>query len=361
METNVNQIDPVIPRQGEPLYETVSRAILQAIDQGIFLPARRMPTTKELSKQLSVSLVTTHRALQGLVAVGVLRRVRGMGTFVVESHKQIKARLTIGLISHAEASMGEYYHGRIIDGMRQAAKEHHVDIVLMDYEYAAQSDVAGYIMINPVPNEFDRVAELLDNKKPMMIIGTESHRDDVPSINSDNIRLAANAVEHLHMLGHKRIGYVGGGTQLGDSRDRRAGFIQACQALDIPPHNRPILDVPGYRLQTDENLKLNRMISESEITAVFAGGYYLALDVYHAASTMGLSIPDDITVVGVDDPPSAAKLLPPMTTFSQPLAHMGHAAIGSIRKLYDYQCETIRNETLQAELIIRQSSSTPKQ
>ena len=360
MESNQNQIDPVIPKQGEPLYETVSRAILLAIDKGIFQHTRRMPTTEELSQQLSVSLVTTHRALQGLVAAGVLKRVRGMGTFVVENHQNLRPRLLIGLISHAEASMGDYYHGRVLDGMRQAGREHSVDIVLMDYEQTPRKDTAGHIMINPVPEKFDRVVEQMESGKPMMIVGAESHRADVPSIDTDNIRLAAHAVEHLHKLGHRRIGYVGGGSQLGDSRDRHAGFVRACQALNIPPQDRPLLDVPGHRLQADESLKLNRMISEHELTAVFAGGYYLALDVYHAASTMGLNIPDDLTVVGVDDPSSAARLRPPMTTFSQPLVHMGHAAIVSIRRACDHQNEVLRSETLQAELIIRQSSGTPK-
>lgn len=360
MEPTENQIGPVTSKQGEPLYETVSRAILRAIDKGIFQHAKRMPTTEELSQQLGVSLVTTHRALQGLVAAGVLKRVRGMGTFVVENHLQARPRLLIGAISHAEASMGDYYHGRVLDGMRQAAKEHSVDIVLMDYEQTPRNDTAGYIMINPVPKAFDHVAEQLDDEKPMIIVGAESHRSDVPSIDTDNIRLAAHAVEHLHKLGHRRIGYVGGGSQIGDSRDRHAGYIRACQALKIPQQNRPLLDVPGYRLQADESLKLNRMINEHELTAVFAGGYYLALDVYHAASTMGLSIPDDLTVVGVDDPSSASRLRPPMTTFSQPLVHMGHAAIVSIRRACDHQHEVIRSETLQAELIIRQSSGTPK-
>lgn len=359
-EHTQNLIEPVIGKQGEPLYETVSRAILKAIDQGVFQPAKRMPTTEELSQQLSVSLVTTHRALQGLVAAGVLTRVRGMGTFVVENHKQQRPRLLVGVISHAEASMGDYYHGRVLDGMRQAASDQRVNLVLMDYEQMPRNDISGYILINPVAKELDHIAELVEGEKPLIVVGALSHRPSVPSIDTDNLRLAANAVEHLYRLGHRRIGYVGGGSQLGDSRDRRAGFVQACQSLRIPNNASPILDVPGYRLHEDETLKLNQMMSDHELTAIFAGGYYLALDVYHAASTMGLRVPTDLTVVGVDDPSSAARLHPPMTTFRQPLVHMGHAAIVSMRRVCDQPDEVPRTETFQAELIIRDSSGTPK-
>ena len=142
-------------------------------------------------------------------------------------------------------------------------------MVLMDYEQTPRKDTVGYILINPVPKVFDRIAELMEGEKPMIIVGAQSHRADVPSIDTDNIRLAANAVEHLYKLGHRRIGYGGGGSQLGDSRDRHAGFIRACQTLNIPQQNRPLLDVPGHRLQAEESLKLNRMISEYDLTAVF--------------------------------------------------------------------------------------------
>ncbi len=320
----------------------------------------RMPTTEELSQQLSVSLVTTHRALQNLVAAGVLKRVRGMGTFVVENHQQTRPRIMIGLITHAEASMGDYYHGRVLDGMRQAAKEHHIDLVLLDYGQMPRKETAGLILINPVPKELDRTVEQNVKALPIIVVGTESHRKDVPFIDTDNIRLAADAVDHIYKLGHRRIGYVGGGSELGDSRDRRAGFVRVCRQLRIPSEDMPILDVPGYRLQEEETLKLGRMISNHNLTAVFAAGYYLALDVYHTATTMGLTIPDDLTVVGVDDPSSASRLLPPLTTFSQPLVHMGHAAIASIRRVCDHPNEHISNETLLAELIIRQSSGTPR-
>lgn len=359
MEPTQNKIDLVTARPGEPLYETVSRAIMRAIDQGIFLPGKRMPTTEELSQELSVSLVTTHRALQGLVADGVLKRIRGKGTFVVDNHKQLRPRILIGVLSHAEASMGDYYHGRVLDGMRQAAIEHRANLVLMDYEQEPYQGTAGYIAINPVAKELDHAAELASEETPIIVVGARTERPNIPSIDTDNLKLAAHAVEHLYKLGHRRIGFVGGGSLLGDSLDRQAGFIQACETLNIPYRDRPVLDVPGYRLQQDEKLKLTQMLTQHDLTAVFAGGYYLALDVYDAASTMGLNIPNDLSVVGVDDPSSAARLHPPMTTFSQPLVHMGHACVAAIRRANDNPDYLIKSESMQADLIIRHSSSTP--
>src|SRR5678810_1271299 len=88
------ELKAVVPQAGRPLYSVVKRAIWAAIDAGIFRPGEQMPSTKELSEQLSVSLVTAHRALQDLVAAGVLQRSQGKGTFVHERYLDRKSPLS---------------------------------------------------------------------------------------------------------------------------------------------------------------------------------------------------------------------------------------------------------------------------
>src|SRR5437870_7969055 len=69
-----NGLKPVVAQPGQPLYQTVKQTVREAIDSGIFRAGEQMPSTKELSETLSVSLVTAHRALQELVMAGVLDR-----------------------------------------------------------------------------------------------------------------------------------------------------------------------------------------------------------------------------------------------------------------------------------------------
>ena len=61
-----NALKPIAAQPGKPLYQTVRESIRQAIDEGIIRPDEQLPSTKELSDQLQVSLVTAHRALQEL-------------------------------------------------------------------------------------------------------------------------------------------------------------------------------------------------------------------------------------------------------------------------------------------------------
>src|SRR5690349_5186825 len=101
-----SKLKAVKPQPGRPLYETVMTALVDAIDGGMFAPGEQMPSTKQLSEQLGVSLVTAHRALQEMVLGGVLERSQGRGTFVhhrYHQRKQIASAVRIGLVFHREA------------------------------------------------------------------------------------------------------------------------------------------------------------------------------------------------------------------------------------------------------------------
>jgi LacI family transcriptional regulator len=70
-----------------------------------------------------------------------------------------------------------------------------------------------------------------------------------------------------------------------------------------------------------------------------------------------LRIPDDLSVVGVDDPPSAAHLAPPLTTLRQPLIQLGHAAVTTLAEQVQNDQSEAESRTLLAELVIRRSTN----
>ena len=360
MTTQHKEIGPVVGRPGQPLYESVKQALTEAIDSGYYQPGKRMPSTKELSRQMSVSLVTAHRALQELVAVGLLERTRGRGTYVVENHRDVKPKLRVGVLLHQDVTVSGVYHSGILEGMHRAAVEYSIDLLLQGDQVDSRQDVHAYVLIDPVEKQLETLIDQSSNKVPIMVVGARSEHKDTPSIHTDNRDLAAKAVNHLHHLGHRRIGCFIGGCQFIDNHDLLKGFTQACKVLGIDEKDRPVVEMQGTSLRSDDKLKLNRMLSEKGLTAVFAGGYNLALEVYQAASTMGLKIPDDLSVVGLDDPLSASHLDPPLTTLRQPLAHLGHAAISDLYKSLDDDERPLKSETLRAELVIRRSSGSPR-
>jgi LacI family transcriptional regulator len=260
------------------------------------------------------------------------------------------------LVLHRDASVGDFYHGQIFEGVRQAAHAHAVDLMLLRYgEDGQQRGCTGYLFVNPLPKELGLFVASSRRRHPVLVVGARADADGVPSIDVDNVDLARQAVRHMSGLGHRRIAYVGGNDTVSNSRDRWRGFRDACQELDVSVSDRHVIRSPGWRLEDAERGTLTTSFRRAgRPTAVFAAGYYFALDVYAAAAAAGLRIPSDLSVVGVDDPPSAAHLSPPLTTLRQPLVQLGHEALTAL--LSSMSAHEIASRQLTGELIVRGSS-----
>ncbi len=354
------QLDPVKAQPGRPLYKIVKQALIDAIERGTFKPGARLPSTKELSRQMSVSLVTAHRALQELVQGGVLERTQGRGTFVIERSRRAAPRYKLAVVMQPDASMADFYHSQLFEGMRQAAQDKQVELMIARQQQDPTGGADGVLAINPTTDDLASLQERMNREQTLAVVGARSTVDGVASFDVDNTDLATQAVQHLTRLGHERIAYVGGANELSNSRDRRDGFVAACERFKLIAGSCAQLEASGWRLDERERMQLSRLLNDRpRPTAVFAGGYYLALDIYEVAASLGLRVPEDLSVVGVDNPPSSSYLSPALTTFSQPLIEVGQHAVNAVVEHLLRDDEGPHDHILRAELLIRASSSAP--
>lgn len=359
-QTRSTSLDPVKAQPGRPLYKIVKQALIDAIEQGVFKPGSRLPSTKEISRQMSVSLVTAHRALQELVQGGVLERTQGRGTFVIERSRRTAPRHRLGVIMNPQASMADWYHSQLFEGMRQAAQDKQVELLITRMQQDPTSGADGVLVINPSATELAAVNERLGRDQTIAVVGAKSLLPDVASFDVDNADMAAQALQHLTRLGHRRIAYVGANSELANCRDLREGFLAACEKFGLNAEECPVLEAGAWQLDKREKMELSRMLNRKpRPTAVFAGGFYLALDLYEVAASLGFAVPDDLSVVGVGDPPSAAFLSPALTSFSQPLIEVGNQAVNAVAGQLLRDEDAPQDHILRAELVIRDSSSAP--
>jgi len=356
----VEELKPVIARPGRPLYEAVRDAVVTAIESGHFLPGERMPNTKELSRQMSVSLVTAHRALQELVNEGLLDRKQGRGTFVVDPANRVVAKHRVGLIFAREASMADFYHGQIVEGVSLAARDRSYDVTMANYQGSLPADCDGYVLVNPVAKDLEIMHDQI-GAAPCVVTGAHSHLPQVPAVKIDNAQVASIGVRHLYGLGHRRIGLLVGAQEFSDDLSRMRGYRETCQSLGIVDQS-VAFEAYSWRLHSQRlDAFIQWLQSETRPTALLAGGFYLAIDAYQAASQAGLSIPDDLSVVGVDDPPSAPHVSPPLTTVRQPLVEMGQAALHAIADRITPEPSKRPALRLRPQLMVRASSQLLKQ
>jgi LacI family transcriptional regulator len=180
----------------------------------------------------------------------------------------------------------------------------------------------------------------------------------VPTIGATNWAGGLSATEHLIRLGHRRIGFVAGRSELWCSRARldgyRAGLETAGHTVD------PELVVQG-EFDYESGFRAGERLCElaEPPTAVFAASDQMALGVYEALRRRGLRVPEEVSVIGFDDLPEAHWSSPPLTTVRQPMAEMGRLAVRTLQRLVRGEVIESPRIELATELVVRDSTAPP--
>jgi len=355
----LRQVDHADPT---PRYLQAQRILAEAISVGDLPAGSKLPSTKDISLLVNVSLITAHKALEGLADAGLLRREAGRGTFVRDDVHESMAharQFVIGLALDVRANLNDFYHSSILNGLRLAARSdvEQVEFYFQDHLRVPQrrrAAAGGVICIHP-PLEAEKQVARLASSVPTVVLGGSFSNVSVACIDCDNRGGAGEIVRYLHQLGHRRFLVICGPTNLSNSRDRAEGACDALRTLGIAPDAENLL-VAGDSVIVDDDTQaalLRRLRARNRPTAIVAGGYFLALAAMHRVRQVGLSIPEDVSVVGFDDPEAAPLLHPPLTTVRQPLAQMADAAFRTLRELIVNGAVVPGTTTLSTQLIVR--------
>lgn len=203
---------------------------------------------------------------------------------------------------------------------------------------------------------------------PLVTVG---HPDlpGAPLIGTDNHGAAGTVAAHLLDLGHRRLAVVGlPGRDPGSAEPRRqpvrvgiAHRVEGFRATVAARVGSTLVVVDAAANTFDDGVRaatdlLSRPVAERP-TAVFAVTDVLALAGYEAAHRLGLSVPGDVSVVGFDDIPEAARAAPPLTTVFQDLVGKGRLAARAALALV--AGEAVESPLVPARLVVRESTAPP--
>ncbi len=147
----------------------------------------------------------------------------------------------------------------------------------------------------------------------------------------DNVKTGRLAAEHLLGLGHRHLVHISGPPTVRMARDRWQGFQQAVAARPELP--LPLAETANGWDYADGYQAMQRLLATGQpLTALFAAGDTLAIGAMRAIQSAGLQVPQQISVVGVDDIDSAAYQNPPLTTVRQSMTELAQL---SVQLLFD--------------------------
>lgn len=193
---------------------------------------------------------------------------------------------------------------------------------------------------------------------PIVLVNRMIDRGGVPTVVADDYHGVLAAVEHLHQLGHRRIGYIGGPCRFSTASQRLAGFEHAARRFGLDPS--VVIETAGFTEDAGLEAGGELLDAHPETTALVAANDLLAIGAIDAASERGLSCPRDLSIVGFNDVGYAHRLQPPLTTIRIPHYEVGRRAAELLLALVEDRDRHPETVMLAGELVIRGSTSRPR-
>ena len=192
------------------------------------------------------------------------------------------------------------------------------------------------------------------NGIPFILTWKLAEADGVPSVSFDNYEAGRLAMSKLIELGHRDIGLICGRTEVNDrAAKRKQAYVDALADLRIDASSRRMFE--GDFEFTVGHAAMQSMLNEpSPPTAVFAANDILAIGAMTACREAGVSVPDDISIMGFDDLPVAQFCHPKLTTIHVPANQMGEMAAAQLIRTINGDNTTTSN-ILPVTLVMRES------
>ena len=268
----------------------------------------------------------------------------------------------IGLVTPAGVSalFTDPYFPQLIHGVSSAcnAQQYTVMLWLAEPEFERRTIsqilhnglldgviVSSMIMDDPI------VQSLYESKMPFILVGRHP-KLDVNFIDVDNAQGGMDATMHLLRSNRKRVATITGPLNMIAGYDRYQGYQKAHQQrkMDIIPE----LMAEGDFTENGGYLAMRKLLAVHP-DGVFAASDMMAVGAIRAIREAGLSIPEDISVVGYDDLPVASQVIPQLTSIRQPTERMGSLAVETLIDMIQHPQAQTRHLLLGTELIVRSS------
>ncbi len=213
-----------------------------------------------------------------------------------------------------------------------------------------EHQVAGLLLLSPSIRESSLSAYC--SVSPTVVIGREVSLSSVDVVTIDEALGARLVVSHLAALGHERIVHITGGSDNRPALDRAAAYRQAMRELGLSPEL-----VPGVFAPSGGRDGVRALLDRGDLpSAIFAANDLVAVGAIGALRSVGLRVPDDISVVGYDDSQLASLDLVNLTSVQQPLARFGQLAVELLLERMAGRRQGSRTERIPPTLVVRSTT-----
>jgi DNA-binding LacI/PurR family transcriptional regulator len=338
-----------------------------------------MTRIDDVARMAGVSTATVSRALRGLPTVSETTRIRvleaaaQLGYSASPSASRLAGGRT-GAVAVVVPRLTRWFFATVVEAAEEALNQAGYDLLLYNLggrertrrrliHTAALHKRADALMLVATPLAGADIPAVAALPIPGVTVSSGTPVPGWPGFRIDDVAAARTATEHLLALGHRRIAHISG-----DPADelaflthihRRRGYQQALLAAGVSPD--PALDVEApFTVAGGERATALLLDRDEPPTAIFAACDEMAMGAISALREAGLSVPRDISVVGVDDHDLAGAV--GLSTVAQPAAEQGRLAADTLLGILcgDLPADATGTE-LPTRLIVRASTGPPRE
>ncbi|PZD93203.1 GntR family transcriptional regulator [Paenibacillus sambharensis] len=358
-----------------PKYMQLRDEILVSLQAGKWKPNEQMPSEHELAAKYVMSRQTVRQALGELEKDGWLYRLQGKGTFVsprtgARPQREVQ---TVGMIT---TYISDYIFPHIVRGAEAVLRSRGYGLLLSstDNDKARETQSLRMMLGQPLsgliveptksaqgnPNLHEYL-NLQDHRVPFLMINERYSDLDCPCLKVDDEAGGFKAAEHLIQLGHRRIAGFFKTDDL-QGTNRMKGFVRAHRQYQVPMTPDAVTFYTSEEKEVKPVATAKAMLSRTDRpTAFVCYNDELALTLLGAVRELGLSVPDDLSMIGFDDSTLAVASEVKLTTLTHPKTEMGAAAAELLLDLIEGRRTMPAEDILyEPELIIRDSTKEPQ-
>jgi len=325
-------------------------------------------TIRDVAEAAGVSVSTVSRVLNDKddVAPGTYQKVQD----VIDELGYTSSLAARGLRSHRMnviglimPDVGDPFSIQVMKGVSRAIAELDYDLIVYtggEFRRESSADrerrfvsllgggiTDGAIVVTPAATSFPTAS-------PVVVVDPNVETHDCPAVIATNREGALAAVEYLISLGHRRIGFISGRSELQSAVRRLQGYKDGLARAGIPL-DPDLIQTGDYTRQTGFTCAQRLLNLSNPPTAIFASNDQSATGAIKAIYEAGLSVPDDVSVVGFDNVPEVAYTHPGLTTVDQSIDKMGYIATEILISLIEGDSPESDLYKVPTRLIVRDS------
>ncbi|MFC0212261.1 LacI family DNA-binding transcriptional regulator [Paenibacillus chartarius] len=221
------------------------------------------------------------------------------------------------------------------------------------------SGVDGALIVPSSDDSAANMKRLVKRRIPFVYVDRTVDSVPADSITGDNLNTTRELVQHLIELGHERIGLINGPAYLSNARERAQAFRDTLILSGIQPNPRYMIETHFKQDNLDEIISKFLSLRENERpTAIVAANNFIGVNTLRALRSLGIRVPEDISVTCFDDPDIIPDYNPFLTVAKQPAYDMGYIGMQLlIERIQNEAPAATRKIVLPAELKVRTSTS----